>query len=170
MPEEEKPSVSLPSAEPRVDRSSGDPRNGKSHVHGSRQLPSVSLQEIFERILQGLIVVLLCVGAWLYLSPSTSNSGQFKDFVPAALAAAMYFVMNAWPSVSGDQSTIIGLVLVLVGAWFWYVGAQSDATNLAQKSDLQELGTGLIGAGVGVFVGQRLPRSTKRDGVDDEQI
>jgi 4-amino-4-deoxy-L-arabinose transferase-like glycosyltransferase len=127
------------------------------------------IREVSERILQGLAAVMLCIGAWFYCAQSSPMSGQLRAFVPLALAVGMYFLMTAWPSLAEDPSTLVGLVLVLVGSYFYYHGAQSASANPTQKSDLEELGVGLIGAGVGVFVGQRLPRTTKRNGVENEQ-
>ena len=81
----------------------------------------------------------------------------------------MYFVVNAWPSVSGDQGTLVGLAMMVAGAILWYLGAQPAAANIPPKSDLKDLGLALLSGGVGVFVGQRLPQPIKRNDDGNEK-
>jgi hypothetical protein len=115
-----------------------------------------------------LALVSLAAGSWPYLTGSSSASPN--NFVPFALSLAVYFVLKAWPLLFDDVSTIVGLVVLAAGFIAFYAGFRSP--DASQKSDFKDLGLGLIGMGIGVLVGQRLPMSTKRindDNAEDDK-
>ena len=109
-----------------------------------------------------LAVGALCWGGFLYLSGSPSASPA--KFIPFALSLAAHVFLRAWHLLFDDVSTIVGLVVLAAGFISFY--ASFTSPDAGQKSDFKDLGLALVGGGLGVLVGQRLPRSAKR--IDDD--
>lgn len=104
-----------------------------------------------------LAAIFLCVASLSYFKGSAS----LTSLVPFVAALTVSLLVRAWPSLSFDQSTLVGLVLMVVGCIFWYIAVQ--AADPGQKSDYKNIALALLSGGAGVFVGQRLPQRTKRN-------
>jgi hypothetical protein len=166
MPEPAQPSPNQLSGrikEAKAPRGRGN-KGGGGHS-GSGKPRSPRLNQVLEVGFASLSMIFLCLGSWRYLNGSAPAS--LSTFLPFGFATTMFFVVKAWHSLSFDQSTLVGLAMMVIGAIFWYLA--TNASDPTRKSDLKDLGLFLLSGGGGVFVGQRLPSSAKRNDDNEEE-
>lgn len=121
---------------------------------GNSRPPQVN--QIVELVFAALTVFFLCYGGLRCLNGSSSPI--LTNFVPFLVSISSYFLIRAWPSIDLDQGTLVGLGLIVTGAYFIFRATQDDHPE--QKSIEVDIGLGLISCGLGIFLGRQIPPST----------
>ena len=136
---------------------SGENRRAKLRSVNGGPPTGPSHQQIIDILWQAVTLAAFCVIVVRTLGGPKPN--DLTQYLPALGLIVLYFLLRNIASIEFDQGTILGGVVFLAGAFF--LDRAITNTDPELKDFTLNMGIGLTSLGLGIIVGQRIPRPSK---------